>query len=165
MDWRTFLTIGHIIGTVLGVGGATFAEIFIQKSLKDGKVDETENQFLHTTYFVLRLGLVILVLSGIGYFLLALQTGTTARFLGPRVLAKMTITGIIVLNAILLKIRKVPLWLGSGISLTSWYAALVIGAWRVKADYPTLIFWYIIAIGVVTVILKLIREGKLWIKK
>ena len=162
MDWRTFLTIGHIIGTVLGVGGATFAEIFIQKSLKDGKIEPTENQFLHTTYFVLRVGLVILVLSGIGYYILAVQTGTTARFLGPRILAKMTITAIIVLNAILLKVKKVPLWLGSGISLTSWYAALVIGAWRVKADYLTLIFWYIVAIGLVTLTLKQIAA---WTRK
>src|SRR3989344_1983673 len=105
MDWRTFLTIGQIIGTVLGVGGATFAAIFIQKSLKDGKIAPTENQFLHTTYVVLRVGVVILVLSGIGYYILAVQTGTTARFLSPRILAKMTITAIIVLNAILLKVK------------------------------------------------------------
>ena len=33
MDWHLVLIIVHVIGTVLGVGGATFAEIFLLKGL------------------------------------------------------------------------------------------------------------------------------------
>ena len=36
MDWHTALIVIHLIGTALGVGAATFAEIFYIKSLRDG---------------------------------------------------------------------------------------------------------------------------------
>src|SRR3989344_2714912 len=92
MDWLTFIRISHIIGTVLGVGATTFAEIFYLKFLKDEKIDPFEHDVLKVFYQIIRLGLVILVFSGLGYLIL-----WRLNFLGPQVffsdrfLAKITV--------------------------------------------------------------------------
>ncbi len=159
MNWESFLTIGHIVGTVLGVGGATFAEIFHVQANRDGVVDESEKSFLRTTYTVMRLGLIILVLSGFGYLLLLRFSGETQYIYSPRLWAKMIITLIILVNAVLLHLHRIPLWLGSAVSLTSWYAALVIGAWRMRASFAVIMGVYIAAIFIVALIQEHIRKS------
>ncbi len=126
MDWHTILIALHLIGTVLGVGGATFAEIFLLKSLRDGEIDPLESSFLKVTYRVIRIGLALLVLSGFGFLILYRLTGLEERLLSPLLWAKLAIVGIILANAILLQARKIPLWLGSALSLASWYGAMLI---------------------------------------
>lgn len=157
MGWENFLTIGHIIGTVLGVGGATFAEIFYIKSAKDGKIDPYESDTLRTVYFVLRLGLIILVISGFGFLLSTRLEGQSIYLYSPRTWAKLTITLLIAINAILLQVRKMPIFLGGPISLTSWYAALIIGAWRMRASFVEIMSIFVLAVILVTVILGLIK--------
>ncbi len=148
MDWDTLIMLGHIVGTVLGVGGATFAEIFHSKVTRDG-YNETAGGFLHITYMIMRIGLILLVISGFGFLLLARFEGQTQYIYSARVWAKLMITLIILVNTALLHIRKMPTWLGSAISITSWYAALIIGAWRIRAGFWTLILAYLIVIIVV----------------
>ena len=160
MDWHTFLIITHIIGTVFGVGGAIFAEVFYLKSIKDGDIDSTESSFLKTTYFILRIGIILLVLSGFGLLILNRLEGATQYLYNPRLWAKLTLTLVIVVNAILLEIRLIPIWLGFSLSFTSWYAALVLGLWRgaSAAGYVTIMLWYIIAVFVVAFILGAIKK-------
>lgn len=163
MDWHTFLIVGHIIGTVLGVGAATFAEIFLLKSLRDGTVDPIESAFLKTTYRVIRIGLLLLVLSGFGFLLLYRFTGLEERLLGPILWSKLTITGIILLNAILLQARRVPLWLGSALSFGSWYAAMLIVPMKgvifaTRSGYWDIIGVYIGFVAIIAIALAIIRR-------
>ena len=65
MDPLTLLIIGHLIGSVLGVGGATFIEIFLNKALRDGEVNPTEGSFLKATFTTVRVGLLISLVTGI----------------------------------------------------------------------------------------------------
>lgn len=160
MTWQTLVTLGHIIGTVLGVGGATFAEIFSRKAFKKNPPDPIALDYLRTTYTIMRVGLIILVVSGFGFLLLARFEGQAQHIYGPRVWAKMTITLVILLNALMMQGKKIPLGLGSSISLTSWYAALIIGAWRMKAGYMSLMLYYILAIILVTIVKELILKPK-----
>ncbi len=158
--WYIFLTAGHIIGTALGVGGATLAEIFYLKSSRDGVVDAAEASFLKTTYRVLRVGMLLLVLSGFGYLLLARIAGTTEALYSPKLWAKLTIILILLAGVLLWQAKKVPMWLGSPVSLVSWYAALILGIWRgLAAPYLTIMVWYAAAIVVVGVILHFIRKA------
>ena len=160
MSWNSFFVISHIIGTALGVGGATFAEVFLLKSLRDGKVDETEGGFLRLTYWALRLGMIILVLSGFGFFLLYRFESDTDHLYEPALWAKMTIVLVILINALLLETRKIPLWLGSALSLTSWYAALVIGAsGQNDWSYGEVMLWYVLAVAIVAGLLSLVRKS------
>jgi uncharacterized membrane protein len=159
MDTYTLLVITHIIGTVLGVGGATFAEILYLRASRDGKIDEEEGATLKVTYFVLRIGLSLAVLSGFGFLVFYRLNGFESALLDPKLWAKMTIVAIILLNAVLLSARKIPLWLGSPISLVSWYSALVLGSWRnVPYSYIEIMFGYIVIVIVASFILSKIRK-------
>lgn len=164
MDILTFLVIFHIIGAVLGVGGATFAEIFYVKAMQDGVIDPMEGAWMKVIYRVLRIGLVLAVLSGFGFLLLYRLTGEEEKLLDPKLWAKMTIIIILLVNAILLTARKIPFWLGSSLSFTSWYAALILGAWHeIPYSYLNIMIFYSLAVVLIAIILEFIR-GKI-IKK
>ncbi len=159
MDWYTFLIITHLIGTVLGVGGATFAEIFYFKAKKDGVMEPLEVDHLRTVYFVLRIGLFILIITGFGFLLFYRLIGAGEALLNPKLWAKLGMVVILVFNAFLIQAKKIPMWLGASVSLTSWYGALILGAWRtLDASFINIIIVYIIAIFIVAGILELIRK-------
>lgn len=157
---KIILTTLHIIGVALGVGGATFAEIFFLKSMRDGKIDPIEGSFMKVTYRILRLGLLLLVISGFGFLVWYRLTDQIPLLYQTKVWAKLTIIIILCLAVIGWEMRKVPLWLGSAISLTSWYAALIIGAWRgLDAPYLVIMAVYLLALVIVAGMLKLIRKS------
>lgn len=160
MDIYTWLIIGHLIGTVLGVGGATFIEIFLNKALKDGKVDPVEGDFMHTTFTVVRVGLIVSLFSGFGFLLLYQLSGQTFKLYNPMLWAKMTIIVIIAVNALLLQAHKISLFWGSALSFVSWYAVLIIGVFLRGPSYSYLatMFFYVIAVLVGAVVLDLIRK-------
>lgn len=159
MTWSLFLTMSHILGTALGVGGATLAEIFYLKAAKDGAIDPTENSFLKTTYTVMRVGMIILVLSGFGFFLLLRFGGRENLILQPRFIVKLAIILILLMGVLAWQKKIVPAWLGSAVSLTSWYAAMILGIWRgLKATYFEMTAVFIAACAIVALVLYLIRK-------
>lgn len=164
MDLHTFLIITHLIGVSLGVGGATFGGILYLKAMKDGKIDPMEGEWLSIIFMVLRIGLGIAVLSGFGFFIEYRFTGQEERLLDPRLWAKLTIILILVSNALLIQMRKMPMWFGEALSITSWYGALLLGIMR-NADYSyfTFLFFYGFAVIIVIGILSLIK--KLYLSK
>lgn len=154
------LIITHLIGAVLGVGGATFAEIFYLKAKKDGVIEPLEIDHLRTIYFVLRIGLFISAITGFGFLLFYRLIGAPAEvFFNPKLWAKLSILIVLILNAFLIQIRKIPMWLGASVSLTSWYSALILGSWRtLDASFVSIIIFYIIAVFVIAGILELIKK-------
>lgn len=159
MGIYTFLIIIHLTGTVLGVGAATFAEIFYLKALKDGVISPEEGSTLRTIYSVLRIGLVLSVLSGFGFLLLYRMTGQEERLFDPALWAKMSIIIILVVNALLLQLRRIPMWLGAPLSLASWYAAMVIGAWHdIAYSYIEIMLGYIVSVVLMIIVLELIKR-------
>lgn len=154
MPWEIILVVGHIIGTVLGVGGETFGTIFYFKALQDGKIDVYESATMRTCFTVLHIGLVILVLSGFGFFLQMRFEGSTNEMFEPRIIAKLSLVVILVVNALLMQARKLPIWIGGAISFTSWYTALVLGLWR-ELEAP---LWKIFAVYVAAIVLVMISE-------
>jgi hypothetical protein len=130
MDWSTFLRIGHIVGTALGAGAATLVEFQLFAAKRNGSVSRSEGQLLSVTYWIIRIGLILIIFSGFGFFLNYRLTDRSTLLFEPRFWAKITITGILVVNAFMMHVRKVPLWIGAAISITAWYAAIILGAWR-----------------------------------
>jgi len=162
MDWHSFLIVAHLIGAVLGVGGATFAEIFLLKSLRDGEVDPIESDFMHTTYRVIRVGLFLSILSGFGFLILYRLTGLEERLFDPILWSKLTIVFIILINAVLLQTRRIPLWLGSALSLASWYVALIFPSMRPVlsgTSYLSLIGLYVGGVMLTALLLHFIRKS------
>ena len=159
MDLHTFLITAHLIGVALGVGGATFGGILYLKAMKDGHVDPMEGEWLSVIFTVLRIGVVIAVISGFGFFLEYRFPGQEERLLDPRLWAKMTIIVVLVSNALLIQMRRIPMWLGESLSLTSWYGALVLGIMGgLSYSYSTFIIFYIVAVFIVMGILKIIKK-------
>ena len=152
------IKLGHIVGTVLGVGGATFAELFYYQATKSGGFDPAAGKYLAITYKVLRIGLILLVLSGFGYLLLLRLEGSAQYIYSPRVWAKLVFTAAILVNAILMQTKKIPMSLGTSVSLVSWYAALTVGAWRgLPASFWQIMLVYAALIIFVTLIKKRAR--------
>ncbi|MCR4330304.1 MAG: hypothetical protein NUV49_00215 [Patescibacteria group bacterium] len=162
MEWHTFLVVVHIIGTALGVGGATFAEIFLLKAVRDGEIDPIESSFMQVTYRIVRVGLALLVLSGFGFLILYRFTDLEARLYSPLLWSKLTIVVVILINAILLQTRRIPLWLGSALSFASWYAAMLIIPLRpaiMPITYLEIMGWYIAFVAIVALALGIIRKS------
>jgi len=154
----TFLIISHLVGTVIGVGAATFAEVFIIRDLRDGVIDPVEGDHLRMMYLAMRIGLVITFLSGFGFLLYYRLNGLEELLYQPKLWAKMTIIVALIVNAALLQSGKMNFKLGAGISLTSWYAALVIGSWReMPYGYIEIITGYVLLVIVATFLLELIK--------
>lgn len=162
MDALTILIIVHTVGTVLGVGGATFIEIFLNKALKDGEIDPIESSFLQTTFTVVRWGLIISLISGFGFLLLYKFNGQAFRLYDPTLWAKLTIIIIIAINALLLQAHKISLFWGSAFSFVSWYAALLLGVFlsgpSPNLSYLTIMAIYFAVVIVGAFILKFIRK-------
>src|SRR3989344_4278909 len=160
MDWLTFIRISHIIGTVLGEGATTFAEIFYLKFLKDEKIDPFEHDVLKVFYQIILLGLVILVFSGFGYLIL-----WRLNFLGPQVffsdrfLAKITVILVLLAAAFALNFKLINLKVGSAITFVSWYMALILGVWRKSPlSYPVIILSYLVLIVITYFVLEFFRN-------
>ena len=159
MDIHSFLIVAHLIGVALGVGGATFGGILYLKAMKDGKIDPMEGEWLSVTFMVLRIGLAIAVITGFGFFLEYRFTGQEERLMDPRLWAKLTVILVLVANALLIQMRRIPMWLGESLSLTSWYGALVLGIIRgVDYSYFAFLFFYLIGVVIVIGILSLVKR-------
>ena len=161
MDWYTILIIAHIVGVALGVGGATFAEVNLVYAKRDGEISPDENALMQSTYAVLRLGFFLLVLSGFGFLLYYRLSGAEELLYSSALWAKFAVIGILSASAVLMQLRLIPLLWGSAVSITSWYAALVLGVFArgdVNSSYVTILSIYALAVVTMYYILQLIHK-------
>jgi hypothetical protein len=160
MDLHLALVIVHIVGTILGVGGATLAEVLYLASLKDGTVDSDEKHMMHANYWMIRVGLAIAVLSGIALVWWWVSIGGNRWPLeSPKVWFKDLLVLVIIVNAVLLSRRLIPMWLGASLSFTSWWGATILGMWKmIPYSFIQISIAYLIAVGVVAVLLQMIKR-------
>jgi hypothetical protein len=140
---------------VLGAGGATWAEIQSLLARKDGKVDEGERLFLRTTFTTLRIGTLLILLSGIGLILLQYFGATSYQtVLSDKFWMKTSLVVLILGNALLLAKKAIPFALGATLSFSAWWFATLLGAWRgVTLSYLDLAVVYaLFAVGVYAVL-------------
>jgi len=161
MDFFTILVIIHIAGTVLGVGGATFLEVFLGKALSDGTMDDAEKRAMRTIYTFVRIGLIVSIISGIGFLFIYWQNGQTSRLLNPVLWAKLSMIAVIIINAVLLHYHKIGLYWGSALSFVSWWSTLVLGVFlthSVRYGYFEIMIVYLLIVALGAVILDQIRR-------
>lgn len=172
MEWlmslKTALLIGHIIGVVMGAGGATLSHSLFLTSASDNYIDRSECKLLKATSKIVVLGLVVLCLTGAGFFLVG-------DIPSQRFWAKMTIVSIAVINGYILHRKVFPLFekcsrekiplisetflahirliVSTGaVSTTSWYAAIILGTWRSLAlSYVDIMAWYLAILAVILI--------------
>lgn len=128
MDIYTLFVTVHVIGTVLGAGGATIAEVHINTALRDNQVNADEGALLHGTYKVIRVGMALIILSVLGMVWYQIVNDAPGRLLTDKVWFKEFLFIIIIANAVAISNRWVPLWLGAATSFTGWWMATILGA-------------------------------------
>lgn len=173
MELSLFITLFHIIGVAIGVGGATVSDVLFFRALADRKISKDELALLHTLGLMLWVGLFILIASGLGFLGLQYANTGAVHYLNDTWFqAKMTIIAILSTNALVMhwyifpfmeahtgKVLdfatmspKLALFATTGVvSITSWYTALVLGVTRgLDFTYGLIFNLYlvILAIGV-----------------
>jgi hypothetical protein len=160
-DIHLLLIILHVVGVVLGVGAATFIEVFLNKSLADKKMDEVERGFMKTTFVVLRVGLVLSAVTGIGFIGYYAAQGNLERLLNNDVFwAKNVIILILVVNAVLLHLHIMKLRWGSAFSFVSWWAAFLLGIFLTQSarfSFIEIMVTYALSVAVGAFVLEYIR--------
>lgn len=134
----------HQMGITFGVGASTFALTFFVNALSDGTIDQSERRFLHIVYVVLRIGMILITLSLLSFGAIVLLSGGGISTLSsPLYLAELTLIGIIIANAILMTLHKMPMKFGPVLAGGSWYSLFFVTALPL-ADlaYPVLLLWY-----------------------
>ncbi len=155
---QTFLVIIHSIGAVLGVGAVTFAEIFYLKfkTFLGGQLHPTNNSFFKIIFAVERVGLTLLVFSGLG---LLLMDGEALRT-DPKLWAKLAIMLVLLFDTVLWKSQRVSGLLWGAVSIASWYTTLILGLLHgLDASFALVMFWYLGVILIIAVILNFVRNA------
>lgn len=159
MDLYTIIVAAHVVGTILGAGGATIAEFQITKALKDKKVSADERALMHVNYRMIRVGMAILLVSVVAMFWYHLKEGNQFILTSEKLWIKEVMFAAIIVNAVALQRRWVPLWLGASISFTSWWGAALLGmAGRLPYSFETYLVGYVVAIFAVAGVFHLYRK-------
>lgn len=140
---HTIALVVHLIGLVFGLGGATVTDLIFVKGVRQRHVGHTLLMVMEAASKVVLAGYAMLVVSGVAL----ITTGTPTT---PRFWAKMVVVAVIGLNGIAahrvtfprlsaqMETRRADITIGflhqlsvtAAISASSWYAALVMGAWK-----------------------------------
>ncbi|PIR85859.1 hypothetical protein COU14_02035 [Candidatus Kaiserbacteria bacterium CG10_big_fil_rev_8_21_14_0_10_44_10] len=155
MDIYQIIVASHVVATILGTGGATIAEFQITRALKDKKVSDEERALMHVNYTMIRVGMAIMLVSVIAMFWYHLSQGNDFIIFSEKLWIKDLMFIVIIINAVVLTKRWIPLWLGASVSFTSWWGATLLGlTGRLPYDFTTYLIGYIFAIFIVAYLLR-----------
>lgn len=161
MDVYTLLILGHLIGTVLAVGGATLIEVQLNQALRDGTMTGDERDMLGLDFTLLRVGLILSVFTGIGFVINMVARGSEHWLQNPVLWAKMTILLIVVVNALLLQAHKINLYWGSAVSFVGWWSIFLLGVFitqGVRYGFFEIMIAFVVLLSLGALILHKIRE-------
>lgn len=148
------------IGMSLAIGSSTYAIAFYLKATRDGVITDTERDFMHTVYFVLRIGMALIIVGELALLALAFQAGALSALLAePTFWFKWGLILTIGLNAILMHKHMMPMGIGPAIAGGSWYMYLV--ADTLGSSNITLPIWmllYALFIGGFTILLRMLKK-------
>jgi len=145
-------------GISVAVGASTFALAFYFIAIQDGVIDSSEKRFMHVVYRVLRIGMFLIVASHLVLAILLYRMGDTSFLESEFLWFNWSVLGIIIANAILMQLRKMPMSLGPALAGGSWYMLAFVNAFgpASSATFSTLFSYYtgfivllVIALGVV----------------
>lgn len=160
MDIFTALIILHLVGTVLGVGGATMIEVHLNRALATGMTPD-HRSLLGLNFLVLRVGLVLALFTGFGFIVYYVLHGQEFRLQNPVFWAKMLMVVIVAVNALLLQAHKIGLYWGSALSFITWWMAMILGTFltnNVRYGFIEIMVTYVVLIVVGAYVLHKLRE-------
>ena len=132
------------MGISLGMGCSTLAVLNFFHAIADGKIDETERNFMGVTYLVLRVAMGIILVSTIGLLTAGyLESGHT--HFTTYVVAQIILVVILFLNSFLMTLHIMPSTFGPAIQASTWYALGFMMALAVNFDVNVNFFIFIFA--------------------
>jgi hypothetical protein len=163
------LSVLQSVGISLGVGSSTLAILNFFHAIADGKIDETERNFMGITYTVLRVSMGIILVTALLLAIIGYING--GLFFTSYVAAQALLIGVIFINSALMSLRLMPSTFGPAIQASSWYALGFISAlqvfgfsnfnlWLFIFAYATFIFFAISFINAMMAYLKDLRENE-----
>ncbi len=186
----TGLRLVHFGGIILGVGAATLLDLIILRFTLTGLIKEEHIRIVVFSSHVIAIGLILLWLSGIGFFIYYWAFDPT-KMTNPKLVAKVIIVGVLTLNALLVQyfvLPQVSIQIGQRlldglsqlhcylmiligtISAISWYVPLILGivpqfnnvipAELILADYAILVLSVNVIIQIALVIKFYTREHR-----
>lgn len=145
-DYRTTLIMAHVLGVIIGAGGAFATDAMFFHSIRDGILSKKEISFLRLGSLMVWAGIFLIISAG----LLLFSINPEGYLSSHKFLAKMTIVGILTINGAIFHfvhmplferhadtvlanarafIRRSPFVMVSGaISTTSWLCAFMLGS-------------------------------------
>lgn len=177
-EHKVFFLTAHILGTVLGLGGASIADILFFRFLKDYRISAKECDILGLLKGVILGALGLIIVSGIALYLTDMAYYNAS---GP-FMTKMLIVGIITINGIalhtvvapyLLRLdlkrhhkryrswRRMAFTLG-GVSVCSWYSVFFIAMLKsvLPQDFTFLFGGYLVVL-IITLFVSQLMERRL----
>ena len=104
LDLKTIYIIVHIFGAIIGAGGAFVSDGVFFTTIKDGRIDTKEFEFIELGSKFVRAGLLILFISG----MLLVTTDPIKYINSTKLLAKITIVAVITVNGLIFHLVHIP---------------------------------------------------------
>lgn len=146
------------IGTTFAIAGSTFAMVFYYAAMWDGKISEDESHFMHIVYFILRIGLFILIPWEILVMLWSVITDIPMYYENVVNWFRIFLLGIIVFNALLMTKHKMPMWLGPALAGGSWYYYYFVSITPKQFTIENLFLYYIIWVIFLAIALRVLKR-------
>lgn len=134
-----FLAVGLCLGTSTCV--MTMYFYLVAK----GKTDPAEKNVMHILYTILRVGMVLAIATEITCLIYYYHVDNFIYWTdNPEFLMRITIFGVICVNALAMQHRKISMWLGPVFAGGSWYGYFFFSVWiETESTYLTLLAGYI----------------------
>lgn len=130
------------LGMTLGVGASTFAVMLYIIANADGRLDDSEQTVMHAVYVTLRIGLYLILASGIAITGAHVLAGDVSLIERPIYLFKWLLIGVLIVNGVLLSMSFVSRTVGGTIAGASWYALFAIHTLAIDLSWTVLISVY-----------------------
>lgn len=146
------------IGTTFAIAGSTFAMVFYYAAMWDGKISDDEKHFMHIVYFVLRIGMIILIPWEILVMLWTIIADIPVYYENAVNWFRVFLLGVIVFNALMMTKHKMPMWLGPALAGGSWYYYFFISITPRSFSVSSLFLYYVIFIAILAFALHLLKR-------
>ncbi len=146
------------IGLTFAIGGSTFAMVFYYAAMWDGKISEDESHFMHIVYFILRIGMCILIPWEVLMMVYQYTVGNEEYFMNVVNWFRVILLGIIVLNATLMTKHKMPMWFGPALAGGSWYYYYFVSLTQKDASLFFLFGWYVVFVAFLLIALRILKR-------
>lgn len=141
---ESVLDVLFLIGLTLGVGSSTFALTFFIRAFEDGVIDASERRFMHTVYFVLRIGMATIFGTLMAKLVFFYTTFEIADW------TQLFLLFVITSNALLMQFHLMSMKFGPVIAGGSWYTLFFVSA--LPREYFSLFAYTLIYIGVLALV-------------